>query len=254
MKEYLIAGNWKMNTNIIEAGNLAGAVADKFKDVSSDVTLLVCPPFTNLSTVTSQLEGSGIRLGAQNCHWEEKGAFTGEISLSMLKSVGCDYVIIGHSERRALFCETNDTINKKLHAILSHSLTPIVCIGETLGQRESGKTFDVLVEQLTMGLKNITPKQIGNIVIAYEPVWAIGTGMAASIEQVDEAHNKIREMLISQFGSVADNTIIQYGGSVNENNSSELFSLENVNGALIGGASLKVESFMAIYNNALVQV
>jgi len=254
MKEYLIAGNWKMNTNIIEAGNLAGAVADKFKDVSSDVTLLVCPPFTNLSAVTSQLEGSGIRLGAQNCHWEEKGAFTGEISLSMLKSVGCDYVIIGHSERRALFCETNDTINKKLHAILSHSLTPIVCIGETLGQRESGKTFDVLVEQLTMGLKNITPKQIGNIVIAYEPVWAIGTGMAASIEQVDEAHNKIREMLISQFGSVADNTIIQYGGSVNENNSSELFSLENVNGALIGGASLKVESFMAIYNNALVQV
>jgi triosephosphate isomerase len=254
MNKFLIAGNWKMNTTFAEADRLVAGIIDEHTDISSNVKLLVCPPFTHLATVAQRLKGSKVSLGAQNCHWEEKGAYTGEISLSMLKDAGCEYVIIGHSERRAMFCETNENINKKLHAILAQSLIPIVCIGETLEQRESGQTFDVLERQLIEGLKDIPSSQIAGIIIAYEPVWAIGTGVAASIEQVDEAHNKIREMLVTQFGETANETIIQYGGSVNAKNSSDLFALENVNGALIGGASLNAESFMAIYNNALAQI
>lgn len=251
MKKYLIAGNWKMNKNIAESEDLIAGIISRYEKKSDDVRLLVCPTFTNLYFVSEKIKDTGIYLGAQNCHWEEKGAYTGEISIDMLKSVGCEYIIIGHSERRAMFCETDELINKKLHAILANSLIPIVCIGETFDQRESGKTFDVLTEQLENGLRGIDNEQIGEIVIAYEPVWAIGTGVAATIEQVEEAHNWIRSKLVSMFGEGANDTIIQYGGSVNENNSRELFSLENVNGALIGGASLKAESFIKIYQNAV---
>ncbi len=254
MNKFLIAGNWKMNTTISDAENLTNAIIEKYKNTNNKVKLLVCPPFINLSAVSNIIAESTILLGAQNCHWEENGAYTGEISLNMLKAVDCEYVIIGHSERRAMFGETNEIINKKLQSVLSNSLTAILCIGETLEQRESGRTFDILAEQLEKGLAGINMEQSKNIVIAYEPVWAIGTGVAASIEQVDEAHNKIREMLVALFGDVANEILIQYGGSVNENNSSELFSLKNVNGALIGGASLKADSFIAIYNNALAKV
>lgn len=251
MKKYLIAGNWKMHKNITESEELIDAIKSKFSQEDENVKLLVAPPFTNLYFVYQKIKDTGIYLGAQNCHWESSGAFTGEISTDMLKSVGCNYVIIGHSERRAMFGETNEKINKKLHALLFNSLNPIVCIGETLEQRQAGKTFEVLEDQLTNGLKGISNEQIKNIVIAYEPVWAIGTGVAATIEQVDEAHNWIREKLVNLFGETAMQTIIQYGGSVNENNSAELFSLENVNGALIGGASLKADNFIKIYKNAL---
>lgn len=251
MKRYLIAGNWKMHKNITESEELIDSIKSKFSQEDKNVKLLVAPPFTNLYFVYQKIKDTGIYLGAQNCHWESSGAFTGEISTDMLKSVGCNYVIIGHSERRAMFRETNEKINKKLHALLFNSLNPIVCIGETLEQRQAGKTFEVLEDQLTNGLKGISNEQIKNIVIAYEPVWAIGTGVAATIEQVDEAHSWIREKLVNLFGETAMQTIIQYGGSVNENNSAELFSLENVNGALIGGASLKADNFIKIYKNAL---
>ncbi len=250
MKKYLIAGNWKMHKNISESEELIDTIKSNFSQEDENVKLLVAPPFTNLYFVYQKIKDTGIYLGAQNCHWESSGAFTGEISPDMLQSVGCNYVIIGHSERRAMFGETNEKINKKLHALLSNSLNPIVCIGETLEQRQAGKTFQVLEDQLTNGLKGISNEQIKNIIIAYEPVWAIGTGVAATIEQVDEAHNWIREKLVNLFGENALQTIIQYGGSVNEKNSVELFSLKNVNGALIGGASLKADSFIKIYKNA----
>jgi triosephosphate isomerase len=251
MKKFLIAGNWKMNKNINESEDFIKEIINNFSGEETNVKLLVCPPYTNLSSVNKLIDNKGIYLGAQNCHWEESGAFTGEISLDMLMSVGCRYVIVGHSERRAMFCETDENINKKIHAILRKSLTPVMCIGETLEQRQAGETFDVLTRQLNVGLKDIDAEQIADIVIAYEPVWAIGTGVAASLEQVDEAHNRIRELLVKKFGSAANDTIIQYGGSVNENNSKELFKLKNVNGALIGGASLHPDKFLTIYKNAL---
>ncbi len=251
MKKYLIAGNWKMNKNISESVEFIKMFCENFEGEDDNVKVLVCPPFTSLAAVYKEIDGKGIYLGAQNCHWESKGAFTGEISPDMLKSTGCEYVIIGHSERRAMFCETDDNINKKIHAVLQHSMIPILCIGETLEQRQAGETFDVLKEQLDVGLKDVTDEQIKKIVIAYEPVWAIGTGVAATLEQIDEAHNRIREMLVNKFGPNANDTIIQYGGSVNEKNSKEIFKLDNVNGALIGGASLIVEKFIAIYRNAL---
>ncbi len=249
MKQFLIAGNWKMNTDINSTSDLLESIWNLKKNYSNSVQVLVCPPFTNLSQANKTLQDKPIHLGAQNCYWEPKGAFTGEISLDMIKSCGCNYVIIGHSERRSLFGETNQMINNKLHAILSSGLIPIVCIGETLEERREGRTFVVLEEQIVNSLEGIDEK-IQDIVVAYEPVWAIGTGVAATEEQVDEAHNKLREMLNNKFGSTANKTLILYGGSVTSENADSIFKLTNVNGALIGGASLKAETFVTIINTA----
>ena len=247
MKKFLIAGNWKMNKNINESEDFIKEIINNFSGEETNVKLLVCPPFTNLSSVNKLIDNKGIYLGAQNCHWEESGAFTGEISLDMLMSVGCRYVIVGHSERRAMFCETDENINKKIHAILRKSLTPVMCIGETLEQRQAGETFDVLTHQLNVGLKDIDAEQIADIVIAYEPVWAIGTGKTATPEQAEEVHKFIRQMISQAAGeTVSANIRVLYGGSVKPENVDEIMSKENVDGALVGGASLKADSFARI--------
>lgn len=251
MKNYLIAGNWKMNTDIDSADKLASEIKELLTIKSNLVGILICPPFTNLHAVAEITKDSDIKLGAQNCYYEESGAFTGEISIGMLKSLGCEYVIIGHSERRAIFGETDELINKKLTACIDKGMIPVFCIGETLEERNAGNTFAVLERQLEIGLRGLRAEHISNLVIAYEPVWAIGTGVAATVEQVDEAHNRLRSYLNFNYNDIGKNILILYGGSVNESNSKEILSLSNVNGALIGGASLKSESFMSIYNHAV---
>lgn len=249
MKKYLIAGNWKMNTNIAEAVELASDILNEYVHIKN-VDVLVCPPFTNIHHVKLKLEGSPIMIGAQNCHYEESGAFTGEISVDMLKSLGCDYIIIGHSERRSIFNEKDDLINKKARAILSKGLKPILCIGETLEERKAEKTNDVLGSQLSNDLDSISIESADDIVIAYEPVWAIGTGISAESEQIEDAHEFVRDFLKKRFPEFGDDILIQYGGSVKPDNADEILSIENVNGALIGGASLKAEKFIPIISAA----
>ncbi len=247
MKKMLIAGNWKMNTNVFEAEKLAQYILGFLKssdEVSSKV--LICPPFTNLYPISKLVDGTSLLLGSQNCHFEQKGAFTGEISIEMLDYCGVSHIIIGHSERRAYFDESDELINKKLLAILDFGKTPILCIGETLDERNSGNTFNVLSKQLNADLEGVSAEAIENIVIAYEPVWAIGTGVSATTEQVVEAHNWIRQFLVEKFGEAAKGVALLYGGSLNEKNANELLAIENVNGGLIGGASLKGESFAEI--------
>lgn len=251
MKKYLIAGNWKMNTVVSSAEELVNSIKLVLKPLPESIKVLVCPPFTNLASVKQNMGESSLLLGAQNCHWESKGAYTGEISIDMLKVLGVKYIIIGHSERRTYFFETNEILNKKIHSIFDNFVKPIYCIGETLKERESGKTFDILYEQLEIGLKNVKSSVVENLVIAYEPVWAIGTGIAATVEQVEEAHDKIRNKLIDMFGENANDILLLYGGSVTPQNSLEIFGLKNVNGALVGGASLKAESFIDIINSSL---
>lgn len=247
MKKMLIAGNWKMNTNVFESEKLVeyilGYLSSKDK-LNCDV--LVCPPFLSIYPISVLLEDSKLKLGAQNCHFEGKGAFTGEVSLPMLKHCDVSYVIIGHSERRAYFAEDDTLLNKKLKAAFDAEITPILCIGETIDERNSGKTFDVLTSQLQGDLDGIEAAKIKDLVIAYEPVWAIGTGVSATNEQVKEAHDWLRSYLVSQFGENGKETILLYGGSLNDKNADELLALENVNGGLIGGASLNGESFVSI--------
>lgn len=246
MSKYLIAGNWKMNTNLDEAKKITDAL-HSYIDYDSEVEMLICPPYTHLGFLSEIVDFSRISLGAQNVHFEEKGAFTGEISNDMLLSVGCEYVIVGHSERRTLFCETDEMINKKVINSLAAGLRVILCIGETLDQRESGNTNSILEAQLAKGLVGID--EIHNLKIAYEPVWAIGTGRTATTEQISDTHHFIAEFLQNRFG---DNHIkILYGGSMNAENAKEILAIENVNGGLIGGASLKPESFEAIYKSAV---
>ncbi len=252
MKKIMIAGNWKMNTNLFEAQVLAeyifGGVLQK-PDLKVDVVL--CPPFVNLSTVASVLKDTKkVLLGAQNCYHEVKGAYTGEISVPMLTEVGCKYIIIGHSERRTIFGETDELINKKVNAIMDYGYNAILCIGETLEEREAGKTFDVLYSQLDKCLTGVPNYKLRNIVVAYEPVWAIGTGVAATVNQVDDAHNKIREHLVESLGAPAKDMLILYGGSMKPSNAAELLKLENVNGGLIGGAALDPEQFLDIIESA----
>lgn len=250
MNRYLIAGNWKMNTELPDALFLTHNIVDWIADYNNLVEVLICPPFINLSEVAKIINNTEIKLGAQNCHWIEKGAYTGEISCPMLKSIGCSHVIIGHSERRQYFHETDETVNLKIKAALSSGLIPVVCIGETLEERKSSATYSILERQIQFGLGGLMESDVSSLVLAYEPVWAIGTGIAATKEQVDEAHNNIRQMLIKEFGPSANDTLILYGGSVTETNALELLALDNVNGALVGGASLKAESFIKIYNSA----
>ncbi len=235
-----------MNTLVEEAKALVEALKDLVSDVK-DVDIVVCPPFISLTTVRDVIEGSNIELGAQNVYWEKSGAFTAEISAPMLKSAGCTYVIIGHSERRSYFGETDEMVNKRIFAALDEGLKPIVCVGETLNEREADKTFDVIKTQISEGLAKLSQEQMASIVIAYEPVWAIGTGKTATKEQAQEVHAFIRKLLAELFGEeTAEATRIQYGGSVKPNNASELMNQPDIDGALVGGAALKADSFEKI--------
>jgi len=216
-----------------------------------DMDIVVCPPYTLLAYLADALETSNILIGAQDCYWEDEGAFTGEVSCKMLKDAGVKYVIIGHSERRQYFGETNESVNKKIHAALGQGLTPIVCVGEDLSEREKGLTFKVLDGHVQNGLKGIDADNILKIVIAYEPVWAIGTGKTATAYQAEEAHKYIRDLLVKLYNKdIASQLRIQYGGSVKPENISELMQQPDVDGALVGGASLKIESFTEIVKKA----
>ncbi len=241
-----IAGNWKMNKTVGEAIDLIRELKRDISEVK-DVEVAVAPPFTALHAVHKELEGSSIRLAAQNLYWEEKGAFTGEISPLMLKEVGCQYVIIGHSERRQFFGESDETVNRRIKAALAQGLKVIFCSGETLAEREEAKTFAVIERQVSGGLKGLGDKELRNVTIAYEPVWAIGTGKTATPEQAEEVHRFIRGKVDQLFSrKVSEEIRIQYGGSVTPDNIKKLMNQPDIDGALVGGASLKAESFSKI--------
>ena len=245
MRKAIIAGNWKMNNTAAEGAALVEALKPLVKDTSCDV--VVCVPFTAIPAVSAAVKGSNVKLGAQNVHFAEKGAYTGEISAAMLKEFGVEYVIIGHSERRQYFGETDETVNKRMHAALAAGLTPIVCVGETLEQRETGKTEEVLAVQIAEGLKGLD--DVSKIVIAYEPVWAIGTGKTATSEQANETIGFIRKKCAEVFcPACAAKVRIQYGGSMNAKNCKDLMAMPEIDGGLIGGASLKAEDFAFIVN------
>ena len=246
MRRPIITGNWKMNNNSAESVELVSQLRKMISGVK-EVEVVVAPPYTALGFVATAIKGSTIALSSQNIFWEEKGAFTGEISPSMLKDIGCQYAIIGHSERRQYFGETNETVNKRLKAALDASLTPIVCIGETLEEREADKTLSVIEKQVKEGFAGISSGEMEKIVIAYEPVWAIGTGKTATPEQAQEIHQFIRGMLAQVFDEgVAEGIRILYGGSVKPDNVDQLMSQKDIDGALVGGASLKADSFARI--------
>ncbi|MDQ7798368.1 MAG: triose-phosphate isomerase [Candidatus Edwardsbacteria bacterium] len=246
MRKPIIAGNWKMHKNMSEAKALAEGIVQKAQKVEK-VQIVLCPPFTALVAVAEAIKGSNVELGAQNCHFEDKGAFTGEISTAFLIDAGCKFVIIGHSERRQYFAEDDALINKKIKKVLSSGLIPIFCIGETLQERQKEQTFDVLKRQVLHGLQEISATDPERLVMAYEPVWAIGTGVTATKEQAQEAHRYIRDLLAGLWGSeIAEQIRIQYGGSVKPDNTAELMAQDDIDGALVGGASLEAESFARI--------
>jgi len=250
MRKKFIAGNWKMNLTRAEAVALASGLAEQLGD-ATDVDVAVCPPAVYLDAVSQALSGSNVALGAQNMYHESSGAFTGEISAGMLQDVSCKYVILGHSERRHILGETDEAINRKVHAALAAGLLPIVCVGETLEQREAGQTQSVVKTQLEGSLADLSIEQMHQIVIAYEPVWAIGTGKVATPEQAEEVHADLRSLLETRYTSaVADEVRIQYGGSVKPGNAAELLGQPNIDGALVGGASLKIDDFMGIISGA----
>jgi triosephosphate isomerase len=250
MRKKVIAGNWKMNKTLSESQELVSKILNGLgKDTNCEV--IVCPSFTSLSEVYLLIKNTSVKLGAQNMYYESEGAFTGEISASMLKSTGCDYVILGHSERRTIFNEPDEMINKKIKRALGEGLKPIFCVGELLAQREAGETMDVVRNQIEKGLEDISSEQMKNIIIAYEPVWAIGTGKTATPQQAQEVHAFIRELVAEVYSSsVSENLIIQYGGSVKPDNSGELLSQKDIDGALVGGACLKADSFLGIIASA----
>ncbi|MGE5812148.1 MAG: triose-phosphate isomerase [Ignavibacteria bacterium] len=251
MRKKVIAGNWKMYNDLKGSSDLINKLVKGLKKEEYNCDIIICPPFTSLAEAGSLLKGTGIMLGAQNMHEAESGAFTGEISASMIKSTGSQYVIIGHSERRTIFKEGDELINKKLKAALKGGLKPIFCIGETLEEREKNITNDVLKRQVAVGLDGISESELENIIIAYEPVWAIGTGRTATPAQAEDAHNFIRNLIKEKYSkNAAENMIIQYGGSVKPDNSGELLSQPDIDGALVGGACLKADSFIAIIKSA----
>ena len=246
MRKPIIAGNWKMYKDVNEAVELTNDIKRGAFDIDN-VEIVVCPPSTDLSDVGEMLTSGNIALGGQNCYWEAEGAFTGEVSVPMLKSVGCTYVIIGHSERRKYFGETDETVNLKVKAAIDGGLKPIMCVGETLEEREADKTLEVVKTQVTEGLKGFEESYLDSLVIAYEPVWAIGTGKTATPEQAQEVHAMIRSLLKEMFSeSLSESRCILYGGSVKPENIKELMEEEDIDGGLIGGASLKSESFVDI--------
>ena len=249
MRRPVVIGNWKMHTTQEDAAALATQVASSCK--TSAVEVAVCPPFTVLGAVRQALAGSSVGLGAQDLHWEPQGAFTGAVSAAMLADAGCRYVLIGHSERRALFGETDETVRRKLQAALRQGLTPIVCVGETLAEREQSRTLDVLRRQLAGGLEGLPEADRPRLILAYEPVWAIGTGRTATPEQAQEAQAFIRGWLTDAWGRLAAEAVrIQYGGSVTAANAKSLLRQPDVDGALVGGASLKADAFAAIVHAA----
>jgi len=252
MRKTIIAGNWKLFKTIQEAIELSnGLKRELFKLDSQGIDIVVCPVFTALSEVSEVVLESNILLGAQDLYWKDEGAFTGEVSGKMLKDAGCSFVIVGHSERRQFFNETNETVNKKIKAALANNLTPIVCVGEMLSEREAGKTFDVLKDHVQNGLQGLSKEDILKIVIAYEPVWAIGTGKTATPLQAQEVHKYIRGLLAKLYDEDTANQIrIQYGGSVKPENITELMKQPDIDGALVGGASLTVASFTDIVKKA----
>ena len=244
----LLAGNWKMNMTSTQARELALKLIPLVSAVK-DRDIVLGPPFTALSAVADVIKGTNVSLSAQNLHWEDKGAFTGEISAEMLLDLGCRYVIIGHSERRQYFGETDETVNKKVKQALKKGLLPILCVGETLTEREAGKLKDIINRQVTGGLKDISVDDMKKVVIAYEPVWAIGTGKTATPEQANEVHALIRQKVKTLYSTeIAEGLRIQYGGSVTPENVSTLMAMPDIDGALVGGASLKPESFAALVN------
>ncbi len=244
----IIAGNWKMHKTRAEAAELASALAALVGTVKS-VEIVLCPAFTALDTVAQAIKGSTLQLGGQNCFFEDQGAFTGEISPGMLKDVGCSYCIIGHSERRQFFGETDASINRKARALYRHNITPIICVGETLDEREAGKTAAVVSSQIRGSLQGLPSDKLASTVIAYEPVWAIGTGKTASKEQAQEVHALIRNLVADIFSRpLAMQIRIQYGGSVKPQNVKELMAQTDIDGAVVGGASLDAESFAGIVN------
>ena len=250
-KKPFIAGNWKMFKTIHEAVKLVEGLKET-GSVLEEVELVVIPPYTALGSVRKVLEQSPIRVGAQNIFWEEEGAYTGEISPRMLKDIGCTYTVVGHSERRQYFGETNETVNRKVKASLSHSLNPIMCIGESLEEREKGETIGQVETQITEGLRGLDNEAVRRIIIAYEPLWAIGTGLTATPAQAEEVHRFIRENLAEKHGNdTASCAIILYGGSVKPENTYSLLKEKDINGVLVGGASLKAESFAEIAKEAI---
>jgi triosephosphate isomerase len=246
MRTPIVAGNWKMNKTVEEARLLVFDMSRKLREIKG-VEKVLCPPFPALLAVSALLQGTDIGLGAQNMYWEEKGAFTGEVAPNMVAEF-CQYVIIGHSERRAYFGETDETVNKKVHAALAHDLTPIICVGESLDEYESGRTGEVVRRQISRGLADVDPAKAVGLVIAYEPIWAIGTGRASSGENANSVlADYIRPALADLFGTETAQAIrIQYGGSVTGANADEFFGQPEIDGALVGGASLKIDDFVAI--------
>ncbi|WP_437229572.1 triose-phosphate isomerase [Planctomicrobium sp. SH661] len=247
MRRYMVAGNWKMNTTRAEGVALAKAIVEGSKEAAGNLDVLICPPFPYLIPVLDAVQGSRVIVGAQNAYFEAPGAFTGEVSLDMLQDVGCKSVILGHSERRHVLGETDAIINRKVLATLKKGLQPILCVGELLEERQGEQTEAVLDRQMAGGLADVTAEQMANVVIAYEPVWAIGTGLTATPEQADSAHAHLRKWLETRYTpEVAKSTRILYGGSVKANNAATLLGQPNVDGALVGGASLKAADFLPI--------
>jgi len=247
MRKLLIAGNWKMYKTTAEAVAFAGDFKAMLAMGETKSDIAICAPYTQLAALKAELAGSGIRLGAQNMHYDEEGAFTGEISAPMLKEIGADYCVIGHSERRQYFCETDGSVNKKLHAAFRHGIIPIFCVGEVLEQRDAGEEFFVVKKQVEEGLSGLPEKDISTLVIAYEPVWAIGTGRTATAEQAEEMCSYIRGEVARLYGAdAAEKVRVQYGGSVKPENSKEILSMPNIDGALVGGASLDPAKFLEI--------
>lgn len=247
MRRKVIAGNWKMNMLPNEAINFISELAPLVKDTENEVIL--CVPYTDLFYTLLHVQGTNIKVGAQNMHWEEKGAYTGEVSAPMLKCIGVEYVIIGHSERRQYFAETDETVNKKVKSAFANGLKPIICVGETLEEREAGKTIEKITKQTSLALEGLEDEQVANCIIAYEPIWAIGTGKTATGEDANNAIKQIREEISKKYGqNIANRVIIQYGGSVKSSNAKELFAMSDIDGGLVGGASLKPDEFSKIVN------
>ena len=247
MRKKVIAGNWKMNMLPNEAIDYINEFAPLVKDTNNEVIL--CVPYTDLFYALLNAQETNIKIGAQNMHYEEKGAYTGEISPKMLKSIGVEYVIIGHSERRQYYNETDETVNKKIKAAFENGLKPIVCVGETLEEREQGKTKEKITTQTRLALEGLTKEQVSKVIIAYEPIWAIGTGKTATSEDANNSIKEIREEITKIYGKdVSECVIIQYGGSVKSSNAKELFTTSDIDGGLVGGASLKPDEFAKIVN------
>lgn len=247
MRRKVIAGNWKMNKTVEEAKQFM----EEFIPLvaNSENEIVICAPFTDLKCLAKHTKGSNVKIGAQNMHWEENGAYTGEISGNMLKSIGVEYVIIGHSERRQYFAETDETVNKKIKSAFANELKPIVCVGETLEQREKGITEEIITSQTRLALDGLTEEQVANTIIAYEPIWAIGTGKTATNEDANTSIKSIREEICKIYGqNTSERVIIQYGGSVKSGNARELFTTSDIDGGLVGGASLSPEEFAKIVN------